>query len=104
MSECFVGEIRMFGGSFSPIGWLMCDGSLQSTQNYEVLFVLPGTTYGGDGQSTFAVPNLQSRVPMHFGSGSGGPVVIGQMGGAEQVSISQATMAAHSHAAVASTA
>ena len=104
MSDPYIGEIRMFGGGFAPAGWLMCDGSLQSIQNNEVLFTLLGTTYGGDGQSTFGMPNLRSRVPMHFGVGPGGPVELGQMGGAEQVTISQATMPAHSHAAIASTA
>ncbi len=104
MSEAYIGEIRMFGGGFAPAGWLMCDGSLQSIANYDVLYMLLGTTYGGDGQSTFGLPNLQSRVPMHFGASPGGAVVMGQMAGAEQVTITQATMPAHSHAAIASTA
>jgi microcystin-dependent protein len=104
MSDPYIGEIRMFGGTFAPVGWLMCNGALQPIQNYDVLFSLIGTTYGGDGQSTFAVPNLQSRVPIHQGNGPGGAVQLGQIGGAEQVTITQATMPAHSHPAIASTA
>ena len=104
MSDPYVGEIRMFGGNFAPVGWLMCDGSLQAIQNYEVLYTLIGTIYGGDGQSTFGLPNLQSRVPMHYGNGPSGAVAIGQVGGAETVTITTSTMPAHTHVAVASNA
>src|SRR2546423_5930081 len=68
MSDPYVGEIRMFGGSFAPQGWAFCDGQLMAISENDTLFNLIGTTYGGDGQSTFALPNLQSRVPAHFGT------------------------------------
>ena len=101
MSDPYIGEIRMFGGTFAPVGWLMCDGSLQAIQNYDVLYSLIGTTYGGDGNSTFGLPNLQSRVPVHFGTGPNGTVAIGQAAGAETVTITTNTMPAHTHVAVA---
>ena len=104
MSDPYIGEIRMFGGNFAPAGWVMCNGSVLPISGYDALFNLISTTYGGDGQSTFAVPNLQSRVPIHWGSGPGGAVVLGQSGGAENVTITKDTMPAHSHPAVASTA
>lgn len=101
MSDPYIGEIRMFGGTFAPVGWLMCNGSLQAIQNYDVLYSLIGTTYGGDGNSTFGLPNLQSRVPVHFGTGPNGAVAIGQAAGAETVTITTNTMPAHTHVAVA---
>ena len=93
MGQSFVGEIRMFGGNFAPAGWAFCDGSLRAISEYDTLFSLIGTTYGGDGQTTFALPDLRGRLPIHQGSGA----VIGQSGGAESVTITQATMAAHTH-------
>lgn len=93
MGQSFVGEIRMFGGNFAPAGWAFCDGSLLPISENETLFNLIGTTYGGDGQATFALPDLRGRLPIHQGNGA----VIGQAGGAESVTITQATMAAHTH-------
>src|SRR3954468_13707963 len=93
MSEPFVGEIRMFGGNFAPVGWAFCDGQLMPISENDVLFNLIGTTYGGDGQETFALPNLQSRVPIHQGSG----YVIGEAGGTESVTLTVNQMPSHNH-------
>jgi len=93
MSNPFVGEIRMFGGNFAPAGWAFCNGALLPISENEVLFNLIGTTYGGDGESTFALPNLQSRLPIHVGSG----FVLGQTGGEETVTLTTNQIAAHSH-------
>jgi microcystin-dependent protein len=89
----YVGEIRMFGGNFAPVGWALCNGALLPISEYDVLFNLIGTTYGGDGQSTFALPNLQSRVPVHQGPG----FVIGQLAGSETVTLTTQQIPAHSH-------
>lgn len=94
MSESFVGEIRIFAGTFSPNGWAFCDGSLLPVSNNDALFSLIGTTYGGDGRTTFALPDLRGRLPMHQGNGA----VIGQAGGAESVNITGNTMPNHTHA------
>jgi len=93
MSSPFIGEIRMFGGNFAPQGWAFCDGSLLPISDNDVLFNLIGTTYGGDGQTTFALPNLQSRVPVHVGSG----FALGQTGGAETVTLTAQQIPAHTH-------
>jgi microcystin-dependent protein len=98
MSNPYVGEIRVFGGNFAPSGWAFCDGALLPISDYETLFTLIGTTYGGDGQQTFALPNLVSRIPF----GDGGTQVIGQAGGLESVTLSSAQMPVHSHLAQAS--
>ena len=100
MSSPYVGEIRMVGFNFAPAGWAPCDGRLMSIVENEVLFQLIGTTYGGDGQTTFALPDLRSRVPMHQGSGH----VIGEMSGAEQVTLTVNQIPAHSHVPQASSA
>ncbi len=97
MGQPYIGEIRMFGGNFEPAGWMFCEGQLLPISEYETLFNLIGTTYGGDGQSTFALPNLASRVPMHMGSGAGATYVIGQVGGEEQVTLTVNQIPAHSH-------
>lgn len=98
MSEPFVGEIRLFGFSRLPNGWLPCDGSLQAISNYETLFSLIGTTYGGDGQVTFAMPDLRGQVPLHWGSGPGLTTrTIGEASGTETVTLIQNQMPAHSH-------
>jgi len=102
MSNPFVGEIRMFGGNFAPLGWAFCDGTLLSISEYEVLFNLIGTTYGGDGQNTFALPDLRGRVPIHQGSNQGSTYVIGQLGGAESVTLTPNQLPAHSHQALVS--
>jgi microcystin-dependent protein len=94
--DAFVGEIRTFGGSFAPSGWLPCDGRLLSISQYEVLYTLIGTTYGGDGVSTFGLPDLQCRAPMHRQQGS---FPIGQKAGVESVTLTLAEMPVHTHAA-----
>lgn len=93
MSSPYIGEIRMFAGNFAPVGWLLCQGQLLPIDQYDVLFNLIGTTYGGDGQVTFALPNLASRVPYHQGSG----YVLGQTGGVENVTLTVGQLPAHSH-------
>ncbi|KQU78745.1 phage tail protein [Mesorhizobium sp. Root102] len=104
MSTPYVGEIRMFGFSRVPYGWFACDGSLQSIAQYEVLYTLIGTTYGGDGQSTFAMPNLSGRVPMHWGTGPGlSSHVIGELSGTETVTLLPTQMPQHNHPMVATT-
>lgn len=106
MSEPYVGEIRMFAGNFAPVGWEFCHGQMLSIEENDVLFMLIGTTYGGDGQSTFALPDLRGRVPVHSG-GSAGPGVsqrsLGEQGGAEFVTLTQNQLPVHTHAVVAST-
>jgi len=97
MSDPYVGEIRMFGGNYAPAGWNFCDGSQLSISEYDTLFNLIGTTYGGDGQSTFNVPDLRGRVPMHQGNGGGGNYVVGQSGGVEQVTITSQQLPVHNH-------
>lgn len=105
MSEPYIGEIRLFGFSRTPIGWQTCDGSLLSIAEYDALFVLIGTTYGGDGVNTFAVPDLRGRVPIHQGQGPGlSPYVIGQKAGTENVTLIGTQMPAHTHTMIATTA
>ncbi len=92
------GEIRMFGGNYPPIGFMLCDGGPRRISAYPDLFKVIGTRYGGDGVSTFAPPNLGARVPIHIGSGPGlSPRAIGEIGGQEQVALSTVQMAAHAH-------
>lgn len=93
MSQPFVGEIRMFAGNFAPAGWMFCAGQLLPISQFETVFTLIGTTYGGDGQTTFALPDLRGRLPVHQGNG----FVIGENGGAETVTINTTSMPAHSH-------
>jgi microcystin-dependent protein len=100
MSQPYVGEIRMFAGNFAPVGWAFCAGQTVPISEYETLFNLIGTTYGGDGQQTFALPNLQSRIPMHMGQN----FVLGQAAGEEQVTLTTQQVPAHTHAVSASTA
>jgi microcystin-dependent protein len=103
MSSPYVGEIRMFGGNFAPAGWALCQGQLMPISENEVLFQLIGTTYGGDGQSTFALPNLQGRVVVHQGTGSGLQTYqIGETAGVESVTLTQATTPQHTHNFIAS--
>jgi microcystin-dependent protein len=102
MSECFIGEIRMFGGNFAPMDWAACDGQQLSISQNDVLYSLIGTTYGGDGYQSFNLPDLRGRTPIHMGTGSGlTPRSIGQAIGAEQVTVDSTTMAAHTHPLVA---
>ena len=93
MSSPYVGEIRMFAGNFAPVGWAFCNGALIPISENETLFQLIGTTYGGDGQNDFALPNLQSRVPIHIGPG----FALGQTGGAESVTLTTSQIPAHGH-------
>lgn len=96
----FLGEIRMFGGNFAPQGWAFCNGQLLPISSNTALFALLGTTYGGDGVQTFALPNLQGRMTMHWGQGQGlSPYSIGQNGGTENVTLDQSQMPTHSHMA-----
>jgi microcystin-dependent protein len=99
MSTPYIGEIRMFGGNFAPVGWLFCQGQLLPISQYDVLFNLIGTTYGGDGQNTNALPNLASRFPVHQGSG----YVLGQTGGVESVTLITNQLPVHTHNALGST-
>jgi len=104
VSQPFIGEIRMFGGNFAPRNFAFCNGQLIAIAQNEALFSLIGTTYGGDGQSTFALPNLQGRVPIHSGQGPGlSPYVLGQTGGVELVTLVTQQLPTHSHAFEAST-
>ncbi len=93
MSQPFVGEIRLFAGNFAPAGWMFCEGQLLPIAENETLFNLIGTTYGGDGQTTFALPDLRSRVPIHQGNG----FTLAQTGGAETVTLITSQIPVHSH-------
>lgn len=99
MSQPYVGEIRMFAGNFAPAGWQFCDGSLLPISEFETLFNLIGTTYGGDGQSTFAMPDLRGRLPIHFGNG----FTLAETGGVETVTLTVSNIPSHSHPFLAST-
>jgi microcystin-dependent protein len=103
MGEPFVGEIRMFGGTFAPAGWAMCQGQLMPISENETLFNLIGTTYGGDGQETFALPDLQGRAPMHAGQGPGisQSYVLGEQAGVESVTLTTQQIPIHNHALLA---
>ena len=103
MSNPFLGEIRIFGFNFAPRGWAFCNGQAMSISQNTALFSLLGTTYGGNGITTFALPNLQSRVPLHFGQGPGlSPYALGQVSGEENHTLITSEMPAHTHAARAS--
>lgn len=105
MSDFFLGEVRMFGGNFAPRFWAFCDGQLLSIAQYSALFSLIGTTYGGDGRTTFALPDLRGRVPMSQGQGAGlSARVIGERSGTETVTLISTQLPAHSHALNATTA
>lgn len=98
MSAPFLGEIRMFGGNFAPRGWAFCDGQLISIAQNTALFSLLGTTYGGNGQTTFALPDLRGRVPLHPGQGPGlAPRTLGESSGTETVTLLATQMPAHTH-------
>ena len=104
MSNPYIGEIRLFAGTFAPNGWLFCAGQVLPISEYDTLFNLIGTTYGGDGQETFALPNLASRVPLHMGTSGGLTYQIGETGGVESVALDATHLPVHSHALNASTA
>ena len=95
MGEPFVGEIRIFGGSFAPAGWAFCNGQLMAIAENDTLFTLIGTTYGGDGQSTFGLPDLQGRIPIHQGS----VFVLGEKSGVETVTLTTNQIPSHNHVA-----
>src|ERR1051326_1409597 len=97
MGTPYVGEIRMFAGNFAPNGWMFCEGQTLPISENDVLFTLIGTTYGGDGQTTFNLPNLSSRLPVHMGTGGGSSYVIGQAAGVESVTLTTSQIPAHSH-------
>jgi microcystin-dependent protein len=99
MGTPYIGEIRMFAGNFAPAGWAFCQGQLIPISENDALFQLIGTTYGGDGQETFALPNLSSRIPYHVGSG----YTLGQMGGVESVTLTTQQIPVHGHLANANT-
>ena len=101
MAQPYIGEIRCFGFNFAPVDWAFCNGQLTPISQNTVLFNLIGTTYGGDGVNTFALPNLQSRVPVHQGSFAGNNYIMGQLGGVENVTLTTQEIPAHSHAIVA---
>jgi len=98
MAQPYVGEIRMFAGNFAPAGWMFCEGQLLPISEYETLFNLIGTTYGGDGQETFALPDLRGRVPIHQGSGQ----ILAETGGVETVTLTINQIPQHTHPLIAS--
>jgi microcystin-dependent protein len=105
MGQPYVGEIRMFAGNFNPNGWMFCEGAPMPISENEVLFQLIGTTYGGDGEETFVLPNLASRVPIHMGTGPDGTTYqLGEMAGTEQETLTVQQIPVHSHPMVANTA
>jgi len=98
MSEPFVGEIRMFAGNFAPRGWAFCDGQLLAVSQNDALFSLLGTIYGGDGRTTFGLPDLRGRIPIHAGDGSGlSPRRLGSKGGTEKETLTVNQLPSHSH-------
>ncbi|HLE55587.1 MAG TPA: tail fiber protein [Rhodothermia bacterium] len=98
MAEPFIGEIRMFAGNFAPSGWAFCDGALLSISENDALFTLYGTTYGGDGETTFALPDLRGRLPVHAGTGPGlSTRQLGETGGAEEVTLTVNQLPVHTH-------
>lgn len=98
MAQPYIGEIRIFAGNFAPVGWAFCNGQLMSIAENDTLFNLIGTTYGGDGQETFGLPNLNGRVPMHMGTGTFGTTYqIGEMAGVESVTLNVNQIPAHAH-------
>jgi len=99
MAAPYIGEIRMFGGNFAPAGWDFCEGQLLPISEFEALFNLIGTTYGGDGQNTFALPDLRGRVPVHQGAGS----TFAQSGGVENVTLTLNQIPGHTHIVAATT-
>src|SRR3954467_2171796 len=98
MGSPYVGEIRMFGGSFAPAGWAMCSGQTIPISQNDILFTLIGTTYGGDGQETFNLPNLSGRIPIHQGTNAGQTFQIGEAAGSESVTLTTQQIPNHTHA------
>lgn len=100
MAQPYVGEIRIFAGNFPPVGWMFCDGQQLPISENETLFQLIGTTYGGDGQETFALPDMRGRVQLHQGNG----YILAEAGGVEQVTLTASQIPAHTHAVITSAA
>lgn len=99
MAQPYVGEIRMFAGNFAPAGWNFCEGQLLPISENETLFQLIGTTYGGDGESTFALPDLRGRIPIHQGNG----FILAETGGAEEITLTVQQIPSHTHALLGTT-
>ena len=99
MAQPYVGEIRMFAGNFAPVGWAFCEGQLLPISENETLFNVIGTTYGGDGQSTFALPDMRGRIPIHQGNG----FILAETGGAEEITLTVSQIPSHTHPLLAST-
>jgi microcystin-dependent protein len=97
MAQPFIGEIRMFAGNFAPNGWMFCDGQLLPISENDALFVLLGTMYGGDGEETFALPDLRGRLPLHFGTFGGQTLQQAETGGVESVTLSTQQIPVHTH-------
>jgi microcystin-dependent protein len=100
VAQPYVGEIRMFAGNFAPAGWMFCEGQLLPISENETLFQLIGTTYGGDGESTFALPDLRGRIPLHQGNG----FILAETGGAEEITLTVTQIPVHNHAFLAAAA
>ena len=100
MAQPYVGEVRIFAGNFQPAGWMFCEGQLLPISENETLFNLIGTTYGGDGQDTFALPDLRGRLPVHMGNG----FVLAETGGTEEITLTASQIPAHNHPLLASSA
>ncbi len=99
MAQPYVGEIRMFAGNFAPAGWIFCEGQQLPISENETLFQLIGTTYGGDGEETFNLPDLRGRIPIHQGNG----FILAETGGAEEITLTVSQIPQHNHAFIAST-
>ena len=105
MSDPFVGEMRIWPGTFAPTGWFFCDGTTKPISSFEMLFLLLGTTYGGDGVNSFAVPNMQGRIPLHTGQGTGlTNRPLGSNGGTDTVTLTTAQIPSHNHPWIATSA
>jgi microcystin-dependent protein len=102
MSDAYVGELRLVGFNYAPVGWAFCNGAQLPISQYNILYNLIGTTYGGDGQSTFWLPNLQGRIPIHLGSNGKSTYALGQTGGVEMVTLSLGQYPSHNHGLLAS--
>ncbi|NIJ21937.1 microcystin-dependent protein [Sphingomonas naasensis] len=103
MAQPYVGEIRMFAGNFPPNGWMFCEGQLLAISENETLFQLIGTTFGGDGQETFGLPDLRGRAPLHQGTSAGTTYILGETGGVEEVTLTTQQLPIHTHAMLGST-
>jgi microcystin-dependent protein len=103
MTNPYVGEIRMFGGNFPPSGWMLCQGQILAISEWETLFNLIGTTYGGDGTATFALPDLRGRVPVHLGNNGTTNYAMGDKGGVETVTLTTNQIPIHNHPFLVST-